>query len=197
MSLPVISDTFRCAIRATLGTQDVVNVVHVINAVTSAPQDIANDVGHAWVAAGGSLSTRQSSFLHYVDIAVTPLDGGTATAICIPDDFPTDGGISATVSAAQAAAIITWSTGVAGRSFRGRTYLGGIPVTHLNDEGTLYKADILPDLENAANSTLSGLDGMHGSGSSLAVASYVLAAATPVNRATARLYLGTQRRRVD
>jgi hypothetical protein len=194
MALPIISDVFRCAVRATLGDQEVVNVYHLLNGVTAVPQDIADDLGHAIAT---SIAGYQTQFLHYVDIAVTPLDGATATSIVVPADFPIDGTLSEACLGAQCAAIITWSTGIAGRSYRGRTYVGGIPISYLNDEGTRFVDAAVENYQSAGDSLLSSLDGTHGNLSALVVASYVHSTAAPVTRCTARQYQGTQRRRVD
>jgi len=121
-TLPVIADTFRCALNwTTSGGQIAVNVIH-IHTVTSGKT--AADVDEVLEdQVGSNLWLSVSSTAQVTDIAITPLDGVSATQHFVPA-VPAGwtGGQAGDFSPATAA-IVKIPTDQRGRSKRGRVFL--------------------------------------------------------------------------
>jgi hypothetical protein len=126
--------------------------------------------------------------------------GGDARSELFPSSSNTSTG-SGSVQATQVAALISWQTARAGRSYRGRTYLGPVPGTFAAGS-TLITAGT-----NAYNAFIAAMMGAYGPAGSdadfeLAIISRVQAGtelttpiATPVVSGVVRNVLATQRRR--
>lgn len=191
-TLPVIAGIFRCSLLWSIaGGQDAVNVIHV--------RDVAG--GHNAVDIFNVLDTEvegqmwggqtDGASVHQVDII--PLDGVTGT-----QSFPTGspakwtGQSGGTTWNPANAELIKLTTGLRGRSHRGRIFLpfvdaaaatdgvmNGAIVTSTTTSWTDFQADLL-----AAVSPLS-----------IVVASYKLASAANITGISTESVLGTQRRR--
>jgi len=95
---------------------------------------------------------------------------------------------------------IKWSTGLAGRSFRGRTYLVGLPDSALDSNVNQITSTYASSLDGAAENLI---DLITGDGWSLAVASFfhnnaprTSAVVTPITAAFVERNVDSQRRRL-
>jgi hypothetical protein len=91
----------------------------------------------------------------------------------------------------QNAIVVSWKTGLGGRSFRGRTYLGPISQAVITSAGVV-SAGSRTTIQNAATALIAALDTV---GMPLAVYSRKLGEATPVTSAAVGTTVDTQRRR--
>lgn len=196
--LPVIPDTFRCALRWTAsGGQTAVNVMHIGTAVSGkTPLQVftcldAHVTEAMWDTAGGSASIGS--------VDITKLDGTSATVT-----FPT--GSPAKWSTAGAgdyvpalAAILKLQTGLRGRNHRGRLFLpfvgeannvnGAMPTaeaTAVTAAWHTFQLAIIADATTSCDLVVASYDRRHaGAG----------AEATAVSALGMEVTLGTQRRR--
>lgn len=104
------------------------------------------------------------------------------------------GGQSGDAVPPQAASIISWRTGVVGRSFRGRTYLP--PLSESQQVAGIISATQVSNIEGF----FTALQSLATIGVTTAAWDFVLwsptrAAATLITQAIAQQYIGTQRRR--
>jgi len=194
MPLPVITDCFRCTINGTIGTDVADNVIHLLNPGGAGAQaDCASDLGAAWITLIQSFDVVVDTY-QFNSISVLPLDGTSATVEYVPATWPQGGTGSAPPVPSLVARIITWNTGVGGRSNRGRSYIAGEHSADIIAPATLWTPESTDNWTTAAGAFIAALNPGPG-GSTLAVASYKLASARPVTSAIARQYFGTQRRR--
>lgn len=112
--------------------QPVINVFHVDNQTTVTPADLAavGQVFENWwrdFIRGGIASSYSLDQIISTDISIEngPQD------IRVPAS-PRTGAVASDPAAANAALVISWRTSRTGRSFRGRTYFGGLPQDALN-----------------------------------------------------------------
>lgn len=204
MPLPVISQIWQVAIRYANASYYAVNVFNVHTTETS-DSLIAFGVGEAFYAPN-SLAQLQSSTMVCQDITVTKYDGASGGVI-----FPAstlalsnDAGYEGTPSTVpNVAGVITWRTGLAGRSFRGRSYIAGLA------EGTVDDGDGVIEPSDQATWLAAPGEFMDQLDANLPAANLVIvstisdgeprdpALATSVTAAQARIPLRTQRRRVS
>ena len=136
MELPVIGNVFRCTVNQQLASFPMANVFHVFNSSSPSPDDVALAVAGSW-AGTNSLTSVQSTGVAYLSVDVIPLDGATGSASVDFSTAPHQGGQHAGEPVPpQVAATISVSTNGRGRSRRGRMYVGGIPLSYI-DEDTL------------------------------------------------------------
>lgn len=84
----------------------------------------------------GSLAEMQSGTIRLLDVTVTMYDGMSGGQVFDADSLPLTNQVGLSggeTGAPNAAAVITWRTERAGRSYRGRTYVAGVS-TSLVDE---------------------------------------------------------------
>ena len=188
--LPIISDTYLCAISYQIGTVPFANVLCV-----SKPASNAALVGAAfencWFATN-SFNKLTSQTMTYKTIRTTPLDGtGLAD---IRDITARTGGIVNTPVAANVCGIFTFRTGQRGRSYRGRMYLGAIQSVYLNTTGSQWTSAYI----TAANTAITAWQGaLVTNGLTHEVLSRHLGVATPVLQIVPRQYIGSQRDRTE
>lgn len=190
-ALPVIANVYRVALNWTAGSgQDAVNVIHILDNTAAATDTTIRAALDA--AADTLMWTAVVPSAAVTDIAITPLDGVHGTTHLAPGTPAKWTGQNGTIYAPAAAAMIKLSTGLRGRSKRGRVFLPFIDTT-ANVDGLLNAtdaaamttawADFRDDLAAGAPSL------------SMVVASYKLSTAAVVTEITCEFPLGTQRRR--
>jgi hypothetical protein len=196
MPLPVIAGIVRCSIEATMSGEQVVNVLHLDLGSDPTPSaDAASDLGAAWksaLQATGHCSNAYSANA----ITCQPLDGSSAGQTFVPSGWPWVGGSSVDPAPTILARILTLRTGLAGRSHRGRIYVGGLVRDDVNPDGTQWDPSVHSDWVTISNDLLTALS-PGPAGAQLVVASYKLATASQVFAIDPRDYFGTQRRRND
>lgn len=109
--------------------------------------DIANTFRDSWNAL---MMPNLASGLILETVEVRDLSSEDGLVFLFSDDLPHAGGVSQEF-ASNVAATITWQTGAAGRSQRGRTFLPGIPVG-------AYQKDVFIDA--AVTNFQTGADGI-------------------------------------
>lgn len=189
--LPVIDHVYRCAFHWTADLQSATNVVHVsTDTVGKTPLEVFTCLdAHVTAGMWGNATTDSA----VVDVAITPLDGTTATA-----DFPTGGvakwsGVNGGEFVPQVAIIVKLATPTRGRSHRGRLFL---PFT---SEGSIARGSfdgaIAASMTTAWNAFALAIDTDATTPMNLVVASYKLASASAVDNIIVERVPGTQRRR--
>jgi len=187
MPLPIIADTFRCAMEwSDLGTLNAVNVIHV-----KAPGKTATQVGTEidakvtaamWHTVAGSVAVDR--------LVVTPLDGSSAQFVLNTGRPAKWQGAAGSQSIPAVSSIIKLGTALRGRSKRGRIFLPFVPES-LCLTGRLPSADV-------ATSTAAWVafaNALVADAYALVVASYKLAASEQVINLACEPVLATQRRR--
>jgi len=127
---------------------------------------ICENVGYAQMAGAPTLTDMTDlagTLVNWFDTQLQPLvSNGTAlTKVLVRDmseesgaaiEFTTDLPMAGTGGSALPGNVTVsskWSTGLAGRSFRGRTYLVGLPVGNNTTSANLLDAGYLSDLQDA------------------------------------------------
>lgn len=192
--LPVIPDVFRCSLVGNRyeGVQPV-NVLHLRSA-TGNGGEVGSSLWAAMQECGYLFGVTPLNFdLLWID--VLPLDGTTATQRVMPPsgwdgaDHYTDGG----QFVPEAAACVSFKTGIRGPSARGRAFIG--PAA----EGTIIDGQIVADTRTAMQVAWSELIIQLPAQTvpcQLVVASYVHSEANDVETATVSFQQATQRRRL-
>lgn len=150
MPVPNHPGTFKISFEYGIGAWMGANVFHVKAIPGSDPQDVAQDVTDAWYTSS-SWRAYQSSSLDYGTITVQEYDGSSAGvpfSIAGLQGGNGSGQGDATAVSAQTALVCAIGTGLAGRSNRGRMYIGGLELIQQNDEGTAWRNP--GDMSNAA-----------------------------------------------
>lgn len=139
-----VPEAWEVVVRNTLGSIDVVNVFgyHSTDTLDQAAADAVGTVlNNAWEDLLGFLSTGFTMGT----VTVTDLSEVTGAQF-VATTYGGDDGTDATGALPfQVAALISWRTNTRGRSFRGRTYMGGF----CEDFST--GRDVSPDLVTALN----------------------------------------------
>jgi hypothetical protein len=169
-------------------------VIHVFAPWTADPQLVANEAGAAWVAAG-AWKSRQVSSVAYTTITVQPFDGVTAPLTLNVTGYT---GVSGTIATAgvsiNACMLVTKRTLLAGRSYRGRMYVPGGPISDALGDGSGWTSTGVTNIQGAANAWKTKLEAGP-TISHLMVYSPFHGTATSVAQLVARPYFGSQRRR--
>lgn len=191
-ALPVIADTYRVALNWLSSTgQIAANVIHIR---TRASGHTAGDVmENLDDNAGSNLWLSCSSSAVVKDVAITPLDGSSATVHFSPASPGAWTGGQAGDFSPATSAIVKLTTSLRGRSHRGRIFL---PFT-----GESVMSDGVLDSTTAAsmNTEWTAFAGVIGADADtpmdIVVASYKLAQANIVDFFNVEGLLATQRRR--
>lgn len=196
MPVPTLADTWKVIVHYHVGATQCENVFHTTADDASVEQDIADDFGAAWMDST-SLSSIQHSATVGGDIIVQHYDGTSAPVDCVVSGFTgVSMGDSGAPVPAAVSGLITWKTGLAGRSFRGRTYLAGVSNNYVQADGSQWQPSFVPTLQAAAqafNDLLVGATTVTG----LDVYSEKNNTKAPVTAVLFRPYFGTQRRRAE
>jgi len=126
MPLPVIPNMVQVAITYGPAAWFCTNVLNCDTAEDDL-QVIAAAVADGWYLEN-SIATLQSNDVDLIQVAVTPFDGASGATVFSPAEIGNEGSTGVVASAPvspQVAGVITWRTGLGGRSFRGRSYVGG------------------------------------------------------------------------
>jgi hypothetical protein len=191
-ALPVIADTFRIAMHWTDGAgQNAVNVIHTKSAASAVASDVMELLDDTVTS---NMWPSVATGCHVDDVAITPLDGTSATAHFSPGTPGNwTGGAGSAEYEPQISVIVKLTTLHRGRSFRGRVYL---PFTA---ESVVSKGAVDPtiagDITTAWQTFVGALESDPTTSSSLVVASYKLAVATDVISVLGEAEAATQRRR--
>lgn len=116
-----INDVYRVAIEAEIAGQKLVNVLHYrqnsISLVEIGAEFVLTCVEEELIPAYALLVSASVSFRRITAVQVAELGETAERGIDVP------GGISGETYALQVSPLLSWKTGMAGRSNRGRTYL--------------------------------------------------------------------------
>jgi hypothetical protein len=194
--LPIIANTFRVANEYHVGATTFVNVWNLRSEGTPDPVTVGEDFITAYTATGPtSLSGIHSQSVTFDKVAVTAYDG-TAPTVEVPYPGSTFGGGVLGPTPAQVAGIITLNTERRGRSFRGRVYLGGLPDSLLESDGSRwtvsFATDVTPMMEAFVNQLLDAAAVY-----TPCIVSIKESEGTDVATFTPRRYTGTIRRRSE
>jgi hypothetical protein len=191
MAQLIIPGAFQVAINAKAGSQDVVNVVGVLNPSGDAA-GAANAVKTAWTITGGPVK-RLSTL--YVLSNFTAVDIGNANGSISVVADSTTGGVSTTnaFATAGACALVKWNGGTRSRSTRGRLYFGPIMETDINPDGRTLAGTPQTGIITGFNTFRSSLAA---SGYPLVVLSRKMSQAFAVTSSTVESTIATQRRRI-
>jgi hypothetical protein len=189
MPLPTIPGIVRCAVRLSAPSvpDEVINVVHVNNVGTISIAALDAIFQPAWQSAfDGLINTH----FGWQDVTYTTLDGSAGVPIAWHESQPTN---ATAQQAMNAAIVMSWRTTTAGRSFRGRSYLGPIGGGALEpNEPDKIQLSSLAGITAQGDQLIADLD----TGNiPLVVASYTLSSATPVDHAKCNPLVGTVRKR--
>jgi hypothetical protein len=151
-----------------------------------------------------ALRTLLMNDMSCTDIAVLDLADPTGVSIEYNTGLPLNGTKSGDPAGAQVAAIVTLRSDLRGRRFRGRKYFPGIPSSSINaGDGTSLDSGSADEFLNVVEWLVLAIAGTTNNGithlspaANIAVVSHRANVATEVTSAQARLYLGTQKRRV-
>jgi len=139
MPLPVIDDTFQCAMRYGTDFWYAVNVFNLQSSETNL-ELIAFNLGEEfWKAT--SIADMLSATVALSEIAVTPYDNASGATVFAAGalGLSNEAGLaSGEVESPQVSGVITWRTPLGGRSFRGRSYIAGFSTAMVDSvDGTL------------------------------------------------------------
>jgi len=194
MALPVIAFVYRCAVIQSLGSERIVNVIHLRNGDAPPASDVAEAMANAWGDDTG-LVNLQSNDLNLLRVDCIQLDGTSPT---VSASFATadnqTGKDSGDAVPAQVAGIFTLRSGTRGRSHRGRVYIGGMAQSFLDDPATAWSPTTVGGANTVWGQFTTALEGFLAN-TEVCVASYKLASAEHPVSADFRSYLGTQHRR--
>ncbi len=196
MSVPTLANTFKVVVAYKSGLTHFENVFHTTAPTATAEADVAGDFANAWFSSN-SLSDLQAPIVTGEEITVQRYDGSSAPLPVSVSGF-TGQAMTGTGSPVPAAVAMlsTWRTGLAGRSNRGRTYLGGLSDVFTDSTGAQWASGAFPTVQICVDSFLAALvTGAVVTG--LDVYSPLHNTKAPVINGLVRRYMGTQRRRAE
>jgi hypothetical protein len=190
--LPIITDTWRCAIelRAPGAFDPVVNVIHINSSATDASTFNA-DLCSDW---GTCVSPYIQADWQFQTITYTRLDGSASVVIPWDGGAPQPGDTTHAIGL-NSAACFSWRTPLGGRSNRGRSFIGPLTIASLSaTQPDILQSGPLTAMQSSCDTLITQLvsDSIP-----LVVASYTLASARQVTAAKVNPKLCTQRRRVN
>jgi len=187
--LPVIVDTFRVAFTWEAAGQHAVNVMHFFDSLGT--QD-ADDLHTQILAnADAGMWATVSNQAHMVDLAITPLDGTSATSeFAVPTSNADFAGQTASEYVPAVAVLVKLTTAVRGRSNRGRVF---VPFTGeaVMGDGQVGSGPI-GTMQTAWNNWIAGMAAVD---FPQVVASYLHSNQHEVTNVIVEDIVGTQRRR--
>lgn len=193
--VPTVTNTWRVVLHSHMSTLLFENVIHVGAPIASSHQDVADDVGAAWVAASSWVHVEAIDLVHDT-IEVQPYDGVSAPTEHDVDGFTgVAGGTSGEAVPPQVACVVTLRTGLAGRSHRGRLYVVGVNRVYLNATDTRWDLAFGDTTLQEAADTFRQELASSGTVTGWSLYSPTLDSADDITECVARAYLGTQRRR--
>jgi hypothetical protein len=155
MAFQPVTHGIKIEMNATQNSIPVVNVWYVQMASTVTDADLENvaDAVYAWYGASLQAGLHQSYVLD--SIITTDVSTASGHQFNLPVTSGGGGGDTGDPAAANAAVCISWRTANTGRSFRGRTFIGGLPqgalidAQHIATGSVSYYATAAQDLIDA------------------------------------------------
>lgn len=201
MPSTAVADTYRVVSYFTRGAEVMLNVNHVRKDAGGAAERlaIANHFKALWEGTGGTTPKGMKDFrqIKVVFQKVSVQDISTLP-FPVPSEYTSGtAGTSAGIELpAQTALVVSLKTGLAGRSYRGRTYVGGFTTTAISDDGTYDRPSgaVMVQLGQAFGDLASNLNG---DGTPLVVASRSLGTSEEVTEILVDNKWDTQRRRAN
>lgn len=198
-------DTARVCVNQTLHGQNICNVLHFFKAGGYSEADLtalANAVITAW---NDNMAPAMSTDIQFTSVTARDMSAVDAEAVEVPFPALSGGDIVNVASPGNVAIVVSWKTGFAGRSRRGRTYLSGVSEDGIT--GNEINADRLASIRGLVTDFIAD---MTAAGFQLAIASYfsgvdgngdpiprATALVTPVLTAIVDKWLDSQRRRLQ
>lgn len=162
--------------------------------------DVANTFQDEYfdIGSGSTIASLQSQDLTMDRVEVTGLDG-ISTTFVQPYGTVKHGLVLSQASAANAALVITWSTGIRGRANRGRTYLPGIPSASLESGSGRWNSALITDANAWINNWITNMANAVNPLTLMQVSQRAASSPhhAPVTSFTPRQGIGTQRRRTE
>lgn len=191
MAQIVVPNVYRLSVRATVGTQDVVNVLHFLGAGPGMEQDLVDDFSPLWFGLALPAGLIGNTSMVWRD--VTAVDLSSINGGIYMDSTPFSVTTSVQLATAGAAALIQWNGGTRNRNARGRTYYGPLRESHVDTDGRTLASASRTAFENAWETFRTA---MVSAGWTLGVLSRQTATFYPATRMTIAPIIATQRRRI-
>jgi hypothetical protein len=190
MPLPVISNTYRCALKWTSGSAanpgSTINVLHV-RTTSEDETGIANVFFSSTSSHEAGVGAFMPNIYGLTNITVTKLDG-TSGGVSVDGDGAA--GQASGDYIPQGAVVLSLSTGARGPQGRGRIYVGPV-VESQQTAGVLYQ----PSVDSFLANWQGVFDDLDADNVELVVASYRHSVARTVTSSSVHPFLRTQRKR--
>jgi hypothetical protein len=178
-----------------------VNVYWLLAGNPGDPTVMATDFFDSYDTAGGSGSSMrhlQSQDLQLDGADITLLDGVTPT-VQVLRASTTHGAVLTQSSSANSSLVLTWETGIRGRSNRGRTFLPGIPSASLETGSARWSSALITDANLWVANFIAALNASTSNLQLLVVSQHAAGGPHhhPVTDFIPRQGVGTQRRRTE
>ncbi len=195
-ALPVITDAF--LITQHLNADTVHPMINRFCVLNTAGVMLSTDVANFALSYKNRFLPNMSSDQVMGNTDVLPLDGTSSTTSWTTASAGSAGGNASGTDLPEACAqVITWQTGVRGRSHRGRTYLPGVRSNIVVDVRTnQLTTGATTALSTAAAAFIADLH-WYTPTLNLQVLSIKLGVCTPVTHGRGNSYVGIQRRRYE
>lgn len=158
MAFQATPNGIQVVMNATQNTVPIVNVYHVktpSEVTDTMLEDVADMFNFWWQDSMQALLSNSYVLNSIVATDISVEDGHQFTVTLVSDN---QGAVTGEGAAGNAASVISWRTANIGRSFRGRTYIGGLPVeaqltaqtitTTFQTDLTLAAASLIDNLES-------------------------------------------------
>lgn len=191
MAQIIVPNVYRLSARATVGTQDVVNVLHFLGAGPGLEEDLVDDFKTNFFGISlpaGLIGNTSVIWRDVTAVDLSSIDGGIYL-----DSTPFAVTTSAQLATAGAAALVQWNGGTRNRNARGRTYYGPLRESHIDTDGRTLAAATKTAFEAAWETFRAA---MVTAGWTLGVLSRQTSTFYPVTRMTIAPIIATQRRRI-
>jgi hypothetical protein len=199
MSRPIHPNLFKIEIIQQIQGQNFENVFWWLNETGTTAADLAESAQSAWEASSAPIAWQTPQCL-YIRSIVTDY-----SAEDDPFQLDWDAGLTghgtsgATETAPQVALVTTFKSGTAGRSGRGRAYLGGLASEHLTADSTKWNFTTLTDLPLVWDKYFDELETLDSGGNQVVYSrardEAALSSIFVVNSRESKTRIGTQRRR--
>lgn len=191
MAQIVVPNVYRLTVEAGVGSQSLVNVFHARGTGPGQEQAAATAFQTAWKIANGpwlSVGNTAVSLRQFQAVDLSSTQGGIWTIV--------DNTANATAGAlatAAASALVQWNGANRSRTSRGRTYLGPLRETQVQDDGRSLVGGSVTILNTAMTNFRTS---MSGAGFEVGVLSRSTATWYPITRQLIAPIIATQRRRI-
>lgn len=147
-----VAKTIQCELRQTLGGEQLMNVLHFEKDSTVTVADMEQLGGQLVSWWGDWMKPEMSSNLSFNEVYMTDLTSIIGATVSWNTDLPMVGDQVVESMPSNAAACISFKTPFRGRSYQGRNYIAGVPISRvlLNT----MDLDLVADLKNAYSKLL-------------------------------------------